>query len=77
MITKDGEPCGQTQIQTLIGAAMEAGFTHAAPLKTETLRFLTEVRQMCNQDPCHHYNMNWMCSPACGTLEECAAKAVV
>ena len=52
----------------LIQAAVEVGFTHAAPLKTETLRFLTEVRQMCNQDRCRHYHMNWMCPPACGTL---------
>jgi hypothetical protein len=31
---------------------------------------------MCNSDSCRHYNTNWMCPPACGTLEECAAKAV-
>ena len=31
---------------------------------------------MCNADRCHHYNTNWMCPPACGTLEECAARAV-
>ena len=68
--TKDGK------METLIGAAMEAGFTHAAPLKAETLRFLPEVREMCNADRCHHYNTNWMCPPACGTLEECAARAV-
>ena len=60
----------------LIGAAKEAGFTHAAPLKAETLRFLPEVREMCNQDRCHHYNTNWMCPPACGSLEDCAASAV-
>ena len=37
VIAKDGEPSGKARIQTLIGAAMEAGFTHAAPLKAETL----------------------------------------
>jgi predicted metal-binding protein len=77
VISEDGRQCGQTHVQMLMQAAVEVGFTHAAPLKTETLRFLTEVRQMCNQDRCRHYNMNWMCPPACGTLEECAAKAVV
>jgi hypothetical protein len=58
----------------LIGAAIEAGFTHAAPLKMETLRFLPEVRDMCNSERCRHYNTNWMCPPGCGTLEECAAR---
>src|SRR5208337_3986320 len=74
--TRDGKQVGQTAVQMLITAAKEAGFTCAAPLKTETLRFLPEVREMCNADRCHHYNTNWMCPPACGTLEECAAKAV-
>ena len=76
MITKDSEPNSKARIQRLIGASMEAGFTHAAPLKTETLRFLPEVREMCRADRCHHYNTNWMCPPACGTLEECSANAV-
>ena len=70
MFTRD------SKMQTLIDAALGIGFTHAAPLKAETLRFLPEVRQMCNADRCRHYNTNWMCPPACGTLEECAAKAV-
>ncbi len=30
---------------------------------------------MCSADRCSHYNKNWMCPPACGTLEECAARA--
>jgi predicted metal-binding protein len=64
-----------TKMQALISAAVEVGFTHAAPLKTNTLRFLPEVREMCNADRCHHYNTNWMCPPACGALEECAARA--
>jgi hypothetical protein len=52
--SKDGK------MEMLITAAKEAGFTCAAPLKTETLRFLPEVRELCNQDRCHHYNTNWM-----------------
>jgi predicted metal-binding protein len=60
----------------LIGAAEEAGFTHAAPLSVETLRFLPEVREMCNADRCRHFGVNWMCPPVCGTLDECAARAV-
>ncbi len=72
----DGKQVGQTAVQMLIEAGLKAGFTCAAPLKTETLRFLPEVREMCNADRCQHYNKNWMCPPACGTLEECAARAV-
>jgi len=55
--------------------AIAAGFTHTAPLKTETLAFLPEVRDMCRADRCHNFGKNWMCPPACGSLEECAAKA--
>jgi predicted metal-binding protein len=66
---------GKSRIQMLMEAAMEAGFTHAAPLDTKTLRFLPEVREACSVDRCHTYNTNWMCPPACGTLEECAARA--
>ena len=70
MTAKDGK------MGRLIEAAEKAEFTHASPLKAETLRFLPEVREMCNQDRCHHYNTNWMCPPACGSLEDCAARAV-
>jgi predicted metal-binding protein len=72
----DGKPNRQSLVPTLIAAAIEAGFTHSAPLKTETLRFLPEVREMCNSERCRHYNANWMCPPACGTLDECAARAI-
>jgi predicted metal-binding protein len=67
--TNDGTMC------TLIGAARDAGFTHTAALDVKTLRFLPEVREMCNKDRCPNFGTNWMCPPACGTLEECAAKA--
>jgi len=67
----DGNPV----TRALIEAAMGAGFACAAPLRRETLRFLPEVREMCNSERCRNYNSNWMCPPACGTLEECAARA--
>jgi predicted metal-binding protein len=63
-------------MEKIITAARQAGFTCAAPLKAETLRFLPEVRAMCNPEQCRHYGTNWMCPPGCGTLEECAARAV-
>jgi predicted metal-binding protein len=62
-------------VQTLLRAAREAGFTHAAQLEIPTLRFLPEIREMCNADRCRSFNKSWMCPPACGTLEECAARA--
>jgi predicted metal-binding protein len=73
--TVDGTRSQESRVEMLIKAATEVGFTHAAPLKTETLRFLPEVREMCNSDRCPHYNTNWMCPPACGTLEDCADRA--
>ena len=62
-------------INEVITQALEAGFSHAAELKTDTLKFLPEVREMCSADRCHNYNRSWTCPPACGTLEECSAKA--
>ncbi|MDR3644321.1 MAG: DUF2284 domain-containing protein [Clostridia bacterium] len=62
-------------INALIEEALDSGFNHAAELRAETLRFLPEVREMCSADRCHSYNKNWVCPPACGTLEECSARA--
>jgi len=62
-------------IDNVIEEAMEAGFSYATELKIETLQFLPEVREMCSADRCHKYNKCWICPPACGTLEGCAAKA--
>ncbi|KLU59793.1 hypothetical protein CEB3_c39270 [Peptococcaceae bacterium CEB3] len=63
------------EIDALIEEALATGFSHAAKLKTDTLRFLPEVRDMCSADRCHNYNKCWTCPPACGTLEEFEAKA--
>lgn len=32
------------------------------------------VRDMCAADKCRAYGKNWTCPPACGTLEQCAAR---
>lgn len=57
-----------------IAAALEAGFSHAAPLNPAELRVSEEVRAMCNANKCHAYGHNWTCPPECGTLEACAAR---
>ncbi|MDR2451630.1 MAG: DUF2284 domain-containing protein [Candidatus Accumulibacter sp.] len=54
--------------------AEECGFEHFGPLEISALEFLPEVRQMCAANLCQAYNRNWTCPPACGTLEEIAAK---
>jgi len=55
--------------------AKRCGFTVAEDLDVSTLQFLPEVREMCAADRCQHYGRNWACPPACGTLEECEARA--
>lgn len=57
-----------------IASALEAGFSHAAPVDPARLRVNEEVRAMCAVNKCRAYNHNWTCPPNCGTLEECAAK---
>jgi len=62
-------------IAKVIEEAIRIGFSNAAPLKMDTLRFLPEVRDMCRADRCRSFGKSWMCPPGCGTLEECAARA--
>ena len=61
-------------IETLKSAALEAGFTHAAPLDAATVILRDEVRAMCNANSCGMYDRNWSCPPACGELEELRQK---
>lgn len=56
----------------LIRAALDCGFTKASQLDISTLKFLTEVREMCASDKCRNYNKSWACPPACGDTEEMA-----
>lgn len=55
-------------------ALNKLGFSTIAPLKIETLVPLESIREMCNSDQCQMYNKQWTCPPACGTLEELAAR---
>lgn len=54
-----------------IQTAKDCGFTHAAPLRIDTLRPMQAVRDMCASDKCRAYEKNWTCPPYCGSLEEC------
>ena len=54
--------------------AIKFGFSSAGPLNLEALVLMPEVREMCSADRCRSYGKSWCCPPACGTLEEGAAK---
>jgi len=58
----------------LVEKALAFGFSHAALLDAETLTLRSEVRDMCAAGKCGSYNKSWVCPPACGTLDEIAAK---
>ncbi len=57
-----------------IELAKRCGFTEAAPLNVAALTPMKAVRDACAEDKCRAYGRNWTCPPACGTLEECAAR---
>lgn len=61
-------------MDNLVQLALDAGFTHVAPLDVHTLQADAQVRAMCAADKCGAYGKNWTCPPACGTLEECAGR---
>lgn len=66
-----------TQITTeeITALALEAGFSHAAPLEMSSLVFREDVRDMCAADKCRSYAKCWSCPPACGSLETITARA--
>ena len=61
-------------MEELIRLALELGFSHAAPLDASKLRALPEVREMCASGRCRRYGKSWSCPPACGSIEETAAR---
>lgn len=52
--------------------AAECGFTSSGELDPKTIVLKPEVRDMCAEGRCKGYGHNWMCPPACGSLDECA-----
>lgn len=57
-------------MRDLVRAALDLGFSHAAPMDPATLRPREEVRAMCAADRCGAFGRNWVCPPALGPLEE-------
>ena len=52
----------------LVAAALDFGFSHAAPLDPATLQVREEVRDMCAADRCQLYGRSWTCPPGSGPL---------
>ena len=62
-------------IEDLVAEALARGFSAAGALNMDALEFSPEVRAMCAVDKCRHYNKNWCCPPACGSIEEASELA--
>jgi predicted metal-binding protein len=54
--------------------ALAAGFSQVGVLNIAAIRLREEVRGMCAVNKCGAYGTNWACPPACGTLDDCAAR---
>jgi predicted metal-binding protein len=65
----------QYNTASLVGEALEAGFSQAGELNMKALVFMPEVRDMCRADRCNRYDKNWRCPPGCGGIEEAAERA--
>lgn len=52
----------------------DLGFTDAQYIDPCKIKFLPEVRGMCEQNRCGAYGRKWSCPPYCGELSECADK---
>lgn len=48
-----------------------AGVHQWGIVDTGDIRFLQEVRAMCEVNTCRQYGKTWACPPAVGTVEEC------
>jgi len=64
-----------TDLSQCLERAQAFGFEHAGNLQVSTLEFLPEVRAMCAADKCHSFGRNWMCPPACGSLDDSRRRA--
>ena len=60
--------------EKILGMAREIGFESSGKLDMSTLRFLPEVRDMCEVNTCGKYGKSWACPPGCGSLEEMQEK---
>ena len=65
----------QYNTEELVKEALASGFSQAGELNVEAVVFMPEIRDMCRADRCKSFGKNWRCPPACGTIEEAAARA--
>jgi predicted metal-binding protein len=63
-------------LTNLASFAVSFGFSQAALFEAAALAVLPAVREMCATGRCGAYGHRWTCPPACGPLEECAARIV-
>ena len=56
---------------TLERILAEAGVYQYGSVNTADIRFLQDVRGMCEVNTCRQYGKTWACPPAIGTVEEC------
>lgn len=61
-------------LETLEHILVEAGVYQYGRVDTADIRFLQEVRGMCEVNTCRQYGKTWACPPAIGTVEECRAR---
>ena len=60
-------------MQQWIETAKQLGFDTVVALDPAQLVARADVREMCKANTCGAYGENWMCPPACGSLEQCQA----
>ena len=63
-------------LETLEHILVEAGVYQYGRVDTADIRFLQEVRGMCEANTCRQYGKTWACPPAIGTVEECLVFSV-
>ena len=61
----------QTQMREL---ALAAGFDRVGFCAARDLEVNPLVREACAADRCHQFGRNWVCPPACGSLEDYSAQ---
>ena len=61
-------------IDKIYGLAQEAGFDCIGTCPASELKVRPEVRDMCAADKCQAYGKNWVCPPACGSIESFQAE---
>jgi len=62
-------------MEKYLDKAKTLGFSKAVSLPGIKVECKPELRAYCNPEQCAKHGQNWVCPPACGTLEECREKA--